>query len=168
MSLVRIGRLGRPHGVQGEMTLDGCALTPAEMTGVRRFVWRSRGGEERPLTLRAARPAHVRMLVHFAECADRDDAAALVNGDLWADAEKLPDPGPGVAYTFQLVGMTVRTDDGRDLGTLEEVMRTGANDVYVVRGEKELLVPANADTLRNVDMKGRVITVRLPAGLEDL
>lgn len=168
MSLVRIGRLGRPHGVQGEMTLDGCALTAEEMRGVRHFVWRSRAGEERPLTLRAARNAHPRMLVHFAGCADREAAAALVNGDLWAEDGRLPDPGPGVAYTFQLVGMTVRTHDGRDLGTLEEVMRTGANDVYVVRGEKELLVPANPATLRNVDMKARVITVELPPGLEEL
>ena len=135
---------------------------------MKRFVWRSRAGEERPLTLRSARPAHVRMLVHFAECRDRDEAAALVNGDLWAEDGLLPDPGPGVAYTFQLVGMTVRTHDGRDLGTLEEVLRTGANDVYIVRGEKEMLVPANAETLRHVDMASRVITVQLPAGLEDL
>ena len=168
MSLVRIGRIGRPHGVNGEVTLDGCALTPDEMRGVKRFVWRPRAGETRPLTLIAARPAHVRMLVHFAEVRDRDDAAALVNGDLWAEDSLLPDPGPGVAYTFQLVGMTVRTDDGRDLGTLEEVLRTGANDVYIVRGEKEMLVPANAETLCNVDMASRVITVRLPAGLEEL
>ena len=161
-------RIGRPHGVQGELTLGDCQLTPDEMLGVKRFVWRPRAGEDRPLTLRAARPAHTRMLVHFAECHDRNDAAALVNGDLWVDDALLPDPGPGVAYTFQLVGMTVRTHDGRDLGTLEEVLRTGANDVYIVRGEKEMLVPANADTLRHVDMAARVITVELPAGLEEI
>ena len=79
-----------------------------------------------------------------------------------------PDPGPDAAYTFELIGLEVRTEAGRVLGTLEQVITTGANPVYVVRGEREWLVPASPGVVRRVDLDARVVTVELPAGLEDL
>jgi len=85
-----------------------------------------------------------------------------------ADADRLPDPGPGVAYTFQLIGLSIATEDGRALGTLVEIIRTGAHPVYVVRGDKELLVPATPEVVKNVDLAAGVITVALPLGLEEL
>ena len=168
MSLVRIGRLGRAHGVRGEVKLEGCSLTALELHGIRQFTWRGRGGKTQALTLETARPTHDHMLVRFAGCDDRDQAAALSQGELLAEPGRLPDPGPGVAYTFQLIGLEVRTADGRSLGTLEEVISTGANPVYVVRGEREWLVPAAPGVVQNVDPATRVMTVELPPGLEDL
>ena len=84
------------------------------------------------------------------------------------ERERLPDPGPGVAYTFQLLGLRVETDEGRMLGTLEDIIQTGAHPVYVVRGERELMIPAAPEVLKRVDLAAGVITVVLPAGLEDL
>jgi 16S rRNA processing protein RimM len=168
MPLVRIGRLGRPHGVAGEMTLDGASLTAPELEAVRRYVWRGRDGAERPLVLRGARPVHGRVLVAFDGAPDREAAAALTPGELWAESDRLPDPGPQVAYTFQLVGLAVETEDGRALGTLAEVLSTGAHPVYVVRGERELLVPAVPEVLKRVDLAARRIVVALPPGLEEI
>lgn len=160
--------MGRPHGLKGELTLDSCTLSAHELLAVRHFVWRGRRGETQPLDLTAARSAIPRMLVRFAGCDDRERAAALTLGELLVERDALPDPGPGVAYTFQLLGLEVRTADGRRLGVLEDIVSTGAHPIYVVRGERELLVPATAEIVRNVDLKSRVITVELPAGLEDL
>ena len=168
MGLVRIGRLGRAHGLRGELTLDGVSLSALELHSIRQFTWRGRDGRTLPLTLETARPAHERMLVRFAGYDDRDRARPLTSGELLAEAERLPDPGPGVAYTFQLVGLTVRTVDGRVLGTLEDVIATGANPVYLVRGEREWLVPASPGVVQHVDLAAKTITVELPAGLEDL
>jgi 16S rRNA processing protein RimM len=106
--------------------------------------------------------------VRFAGVADRDQAAALTRGDLWAEPGALPDPGPGVAYTFQLLGLRVVEQDGRELGLLAEVLRTAAHPVWVVRGARELLVPATETVVKHVDLAAGVITVALPAGLEDL
>ena len=168
MTLVRVGRIGRAHGVNGEVTLDGSSLTLAELLAVERFTWRGKRGETVELRLERARDAHPRMLLGFAGVGDRDQAAALTNGELMADSERLPDPGPDTVYTFQLVGLEVRTEEGRRLGTLVDVIATGAHPVYVVQGERELLVPANPEVVRHVDLASRAVTVRLPAGLEDL
>jgi 16S rRNA processing protein RimM len=168
MELVRIGRLTRAHGVRGELALEGAALSPLELHDIQRFTWRGRGGATLTLTLETARPAHDRILVRFEGYADRDRARSLAPGELLAEPGKLPDPGPGVAYTFQLIGLEVRTSAGRSLGTLEDVISTGANPVYVVRGEREWLLPASPGVVQHVDLEARMLTVELPPGLEDL
>jgi 16S rRNA processing protein RimM len=168
VSRVRIGRLGRTHGIQGELNLDGNSLTPLELHAIKTFVWRRHGAAERVLTLQAARPALTRMLVRFEGITVREQAAELTNGELWAGSEALPDPGPGTAYTFQLLGVRVETAEGRALGTIAEVISTGAHPVYVVRGGRELLVPGAPGVVKSVDLEAGLMVVDLPAGLEEL
>ena len=72
----------------------------------------------------------------------------------------------GVYYEHDLVGLRVEDGAGADLGRLIEILRTGANDVYVVRGARgELLLPAVEDVIRRVDLGERVVVELLP-GLE--
>jgi 16S rRNA processing protein RimM len=168
MSEVSIGRVGRPHGLNGEVYVERCPLSADELLEMRRLAWRGPTGERRALEVATARPAHVRLLVGFAGVSDRVQAARLTRGELLTDSDRLPDPGPGLAYTFQLIGMRVETVDGRELGTLRHIMPTGANPIYVVEGAKELLVPATAEVIKRVDRERGVIVVALPAGLEDL
>lgn len=168
MPLVVVGRIGRAHGVDGELALDGVSLTPLELHAVKIFTWRGRGEGERTLTLATARPAHTRLLVRFEGINDRDQAQTLTNGELLAESGLLPDPGPGTAYTFQLIGLRVETEDGRALGTLKDIVPTGAHPVYVVQGERELLIPATPEVVRRMDLAAGVIAVALPAGLEEI
>src|SRR5258705_13137391 len=104
MSLVLVGRIGRPHGIKGEVILEA-DLTSSELHAVRRFTWRGRQGEMRELTLRTARPTHDRVLLGFEGVHNREQASELTLGQLWADDSQLPDPGPGQAYQFQLIGL---------------------------------------------------------------
>lgn len=165
---MRIGRLGRTHGVQGEMNLDGASLTPLELHGVKRFTWRRAGVPERTLTLVTARPALARVLVRFEGVTQREQAAELVNGELWVPPAALPDPGPAMAYTFQIVGLRVETEEGRELGVVADVVPTGAHPVYVVRGARELLVPGAPGVVKRVDLEAGRMVVSLPPGLEEL
>jgi len=170
MPLVLIGTLGRPHGVAGEIYLDRAALAPAEVESIRRFHFRARDGAERELAVRSARAANDRMLLSLDGFRTREAVAPLTLGTLWVDDTAIPDPGPGVAYTHQLIGSVVETEDGRVLGTLREVQGGGAQPLYVIatEGGRELLVPAVPETLRHVDLAARRITMALPAGIEEL
>jgi 16S rRNA processing protein RimM len=167
MALVTVGRLGRAHGVRGELALHGCSLSESELLAVGRFTRRGRGGD-RELVLRAARAAHDRILVQFDGCDDRDGAAALASGELLAESSLLPDAGPGQAYAFQILGLRVETVDGRPLGQVAAIVSTAANPVYVVRGDKEILIPVVEPVVKRVDLERGVITVDLPPGLEEL
>ena len=169
MSAVFIGRVGRPHGVDGELYVDRTALTAAELLAVGKVEWRSPRGERRPFKIAGARDTHDKLLVKFGGVFVREAAATLTNGELWAEADQLPDPGPGTAYTFQLVGLRVVDAAGNDLGVVREVMTTTAQPLYVIEhAGRERLVPGVPPFLKHVDIAAGVITLELPPGFEDL
>lgn len=109
-----------------------------------------------------------RILARFQGVSSREDARELTGGDLCAEREQLPDAGPGQAYIFELVGLRMVDVHGRPIGVVKEVLRTGAHPVYVVQGEREILVPSVGPIVKRVDLEQGVITVELPAGLEEL
>ena len=73
---------------------------------------------------------------------------------------------PDSFFWHQIIGLTVRTVDGQELGKIAEIMETGSNDVYVVKSdERELLLPAIKDVVREIDLTSGVMTVELLEGL---
>ncbi len=165
-----LGRLGRPHGLDGEMMLDMVALEPEELLRLRDFSWHSPRGETRNLAMVSALAGTPggRLRVRFEGIGSREAAAPLVNGWIGVERDRLPDPGPGAAWSFQLLGCEVREEDGRVLGKLEEIIKSGAHPIYVVRGEREWMIPAIESVVKRVDLAAGVITVVLIPGLEDL
>lgn len=119
------------------------------------------------LVFHSLRPTHGRLLVRFAGVHTREDAAQLVNGDIWVDSAKLPDPGPGVAYTFQFVGLKLVNTDGRELGTVREIIEVG-DRLFCVAGSGKTLMPIHTPYLKSVDLEGGVMTIELPVGFEEL
>lgn len=96
----------------------------------------------------------------------RDEAERLRDATLDIPRDELPSLAEGEYYQFQLVGLAVRTDDGRDLGRIEEILPTAAHDVYVIRGPLgEVLVPAVEDFVLDVDLAAGVVTVEAVPGL---
>ncbi len=72
----------------------------------------------------------------------------------------------GEYYHFQLLGLRVLTQEGEDLGRISDILVTGSNDVYVVSGPGgEVLVPALADVIMNVELDQGIMVVSLPEGL---
>ncbi|MFW6195427.1 MAG: ribosome maturation factor RimM [Chloroflexota bacterium] len=99
--------------------------------------------------------------VHTPEQADelRDTVLEMEDSDI----PPLPD---GEFYHYQVIGCAVHTAHGEDIGTVKEIIATGANDVFVVQAEEgEVLVPAIGGVVETIDVDGRVITVDLPEGL---
>ena len=90
--------------------------------------------------------------------------------DLWITREQAVPLGEDENFVADLIGLAVVTDGGETLGTMKDVMFTGANDVYVVeRGNgKELLLPAIKDCILDVDLENGVMTVHVLDGLLDL
>ena len=96
-----------------------------------------------------------------------DGVRPLAGEWLIAPEEPVPDLPPGEYYHYQLVGLTVVTDQGEDLGTLQEVLVTGSNDVYVVQSAsgEEILLPAVSQVIKQVDLSAGRMLVHLIDGL---
>jgi 16S rRNA processing protein RimM len=122
------------------------------------------GEELRPVDVAAASVSGASAIVRLVGVEDPDAAAALRGEYLYVAADEAARPRRGEYFLHEIEGLVVQTEDGRELGRVEEVLRTGANDVYVVRGPLgELLIPAIEDVVRSIDTAaGRVVVRPLP------
>ncbi len=86
---------------------------------------------------------------------------------IYAAVEKTPDLVPGEYYHYQLLGLSVTTDQGEHLGEISEVLATGSNDVYVVKSNNgdELLLPALQQVVKDIDLASGEMVVHLIPGL---
>ncbi len=100
------------------------------------------------------------VIARFTGCENRDQAQALTGCEIGIRRDQLPDAAPGEYYWDDLQGLKVVTIKGELLGTVDHLIETGANDVLVVRGERERLIPFLLDqVIVNVDLDKREIQV---------
>jgi len=166
--LVVIGTVRRAHGVRGELLVTPHTDDPSRFALLREVRLLLPDGQRRDVNVTGARVSNKGVLLRVAEIADRTAAEQIVGADIVISREQcLPLP-PDSYYIFELVGMAVRTTDGRLLGTLQEVVDFPANDVWVVRdGQREYLLPAVKEVIKQVDRQQRVIVIEPIAGLVD-
>jgi 16S rRNA processing protein RimM len=107
-----------------------------------------------------------RVLLKLTGINDRDEAGKLRGQLIQIPVEEAMPLEDEVFYVYEIVGLEVWTTEGEHLGHLAEVIETGSNDVYVVRGEeREILIPALSDAILNVDLEHGRIEVALMKGL---
>lgn len=160
------------HGVRGELRVAVLGDGPANLLHVRSLVLLGPDGAPEPgerevESAAAGRPGEVRLRLRGV--GSREAAQALSGWRIAARPEQLAPLADGEHYWFQLVGCGVETPDGRMLGTVRELWETGAADVLVVADEtgREVLLPAAAELLREVDVERRRIVIEVPEGLLD-
>jgi 16S rRNA processing protein RimM len=91
---------------------------------------------------------------------DRDRAASLMGWDIFITPDQLPKVAKGEYYWSDLIGLNVETDVGVQLGTVDGLLETGANDVLVVKGERERAIPfLQGKTIINIDLDAGKIVV---------
>ncbi len=98
---------------------------------------------------------------------DRTHAQSLRGKDLTIHERELRTLPGGSYYYFQIIGIGVWTEDGEYLGDVKEILSTGSNDVYLVRGggDKDVLVPSLEGVVLEVSLDQKRMVVRLPEGL---
>ncbi|GAA3196883.1 ribosome maturation factor RimM [Actinocorallia longicatena] len=164
MQLV-VGRIGKPHGIRGDVTIDvrtddadarfhpGAALVtdPADAG---------------PLTVKSAKWHSGRMVVRFAGVDDRNRAEELRGIWLVIDsAEILPSSDPDEFHDQQLIGLAVVTTDGREIGTVKEILHHAQDLIVVDSPAGDQLVPFVAALVPEVDLEGGRLVVDAPEGL---
>jgi len=91
---------------------------------------------------------------------DRDQAASLMGWDIFITQDQLPKAAKGEYYWSDLIGLNVETIDGVQLGVVDSLLETGANDVVIVQGERERVIPfLQGQTIINVDLNAGKIVV---------
>ncbi len=137
---VLVGRVSGLFGVGGYVKVYSYTDPPENILRYRPWLLKL-GSEWRSTELEQGRRHGKGLVAKLQGCDDRDGAARLVGADIAIARGQLDALAPGEYYWADLIGLRVRHTDGSDLGVVEQLLETGANDVLVVRGERERLIP---------------------------
>ncbi len=163
---VVVGKFRKPHGIRGEIRMSVLTDYPELIApGKTLYV----GPQYQGYTIKSLRWHGGDLLLRLDELPDRTAVEIFRNVMVSMKSSDIPELPEGEYYLHQLVGMEVVTDQDEILGKLEEILVTGANDVYLVRtaAGKELLLPAIEDVVREIDLEQGMIRVHLIPGLLD-
>ncbi len=160
-----VGVILRPHGVHGEVKVIVLSDDPRrleQLSEVKVCGPRTEG----VLTVQNVRYSKGLAIVKFKELSTMDDTAPYLRAEIRIPRAEAFPLGEGEYYTGDLIGCRVLTEDGSRLGTLREVLETGANDVYEVETEDgTVLLPAIRECILSVDVEKQEIVVHLMKGL---
>jgi 16S rRNA processing protein RimM len=166
---VVVGRIGRPHGVRGEVTVEVRSDDP-DLRFYVGAVLATDPASRGPLTVTGKRWHRDVLLLTIEGIHSREDAETLRNTELLVDIADLPElEDPDSFYDHQLVGLTARLTDESELGEVTAVRHEGADLLVVRRPEGgDLLIPFVAAIVPTVDLAGGFLVVDPPEGLLEL
>lgn len=169
MQYYEVGRIINTHGIRGEVKVAVVTDFAEERfaPGAQLFV--KLGDEQRQeLTVENSRPHQQFCLVKFKGLDNINNVLVFRNCTLEVGEDQLQPLPKGQYYYHQIIGLTVKTTDGQKIGTIKEIMPTGANDVWVVGRphQKDLLLPNIPDVIKDVDLTDGLVEVELMEGLE--
>ncbi|MBL7064303.1 MAG: 16S rRNA processing protein RimM [Anaerolineae bacterium] len=163
-----VGRILRPHGIRGELRVEILTDYPERLGQCAYFYLAYPDSPEsvRRYPVEKLRRHKKVLLLKLGGCDDRNGADELRGMLVQIPLKEAAPLEEGEYYHFQLIGVRVETEHGEWLGQVVEVLETGANDVYVVRGPwGEVLLPAVNDVILELDLELRRMVVHLLPGM---
>ena len=168
----RIGIFSSTHGIRGEIKVYPTTDSPARFSRLKK-VFLETPKERLELEVEKARFFKGMVILKFKGIDNINDIERYKGASLIVPREDAAPLEKNSYYIADLLGSRVETDDGRFLGTLNDVMPTGANDVFVVKDPdkadaKEYLLPNIKACVLKIDPEAALITVHMMPGLEEL
>jgi 16S rRNA processing protein RimM len=157
---VTIGKLRRPHGLNGEVIMEMITDFPEKIkAGMKIFVGKGR----KEYILSSIRPTDKLFLVSFEGFKDCDSVSIFRNQWVFVESSTLGPLPEGRFYQHEVVGMQVFDETGNPVGIVKEILVTGANDVYVISktSGEDLLLPAIKQVIRSMNRETHCMVVHL-------
>lgn len=166
--LLQVGAIASTHGVRGEVKVFPTTDDYHRFKKLKECFLEYKG-EMLPIKIKSCKFFKNMVILGFEGIDNINDVEKYKRCGLFVDREHAVKLEKDEYFIMDLIGMDAVTEEGKKLGTLTEIIPTGANDAYVVTDEtgKELLLPAIKDCILDVDMKLKRMTVRLMKGMEE-
>ncbi|AOD14352.1 ribosome maturation factor RimM [Xanthomonas fragariae] len=157
---ILLGRVAGAFGVKGELKIESWTEPRSAIFRYQPWILRTPSGEESTLSGARGRDQGKRLIARFPDVSDRNTVEAMHGVEIYVSRSALPPPKPDEYYWVDLENLQVETVEGVKLGTVSHLFSTGSNDVMVVRGDRERLVPfVQPDFVKSVDFQANLIVV---------
>ncbi len=163
----RVGTITSTHGLQGEVKVFPTTDDPAKFKKLKK-VYLENGSALTELEIAGVKFFKNMVILRFCGHDRIEDVEPYRGKDLYVPRKDAVKLNKDEYYIADLIGLSVVLEDGTPLGTLDDVLQTGANDVYVVHTpqKKEILIPAIRQCVRNVDIASGTVQVHLLEGMD--
>ena len=164
----QIGVIASTHGLSGEVNVFPTTQDPSRFKKLKKATLHTKKGEEMELDIVSARFFKKFVIVKFKQFNSINDVEKLKGCELTVGREDAIKLEPGEYYCADLIGMTIVDEDMNELGTLTEILQTGANDVYEMTrkdNDEKVYIPAIKDCIRQIDTKEGRIVIHVMDGL---
>jgi len=168
--LLLIGKITKPHGVRGKLKAISYAESPLVFSDADVLYLSLKSGPQISLKVESVSFHGDTAILELEEIKSREKAEEIAGGELYIEKKYLTPLEEDEYYRYELIGLEVETVGGLNIGTIEDVFPTGANDVLVVRkGKVENLIPTTQEVIKEVDLElKRVIIEPLENMIEGL
>lgn len=163
---VLIGKIVGIHGVKGNTRLRSYAESLSVFKPGSSILIRDHHGRENHYEINWVKPHTGTQLLSLKGITNRDQAKAIVGGELFIPQSELPELDEDTYYWHDLIGLEVYTQAEEYFGRIESIIETGSNDVYVVKkDDEEVLIPALESVVLKIDLQRKRMRIDLPEGL---
>lgn len=163
-----IGRVIRPHGLKGLVRIDSFAESEGTFLNAGEVFLEEASGQIVKHRVVAVTPGNTSFLLKLEGLDTREQAETYRDKNIYIERSRLSRQRDEF-FWFELIGMPVYLDTGRRLGVVRQIVPAPGHDIYVVReGDKEILIPAVFDVVKEVDLAGGKIVITGMEGLLDL
>jgi 16S rRNA processing protein RimM len=167
--LILLGKIAATHGIRGQLRVVPYSGLFDTFLAVKTVMVKDPSGRMTPYDVAGAAVHGKKLLLSLKGYGDINQVLHLVGCELYVGRDQLPPTDDDEYYWHDLIGLSVVTVDGVELGCLESIIETGSNDVFVVKSKaREYLIPALDDVITNIDLVAKVMTVTPFEGLFDL
>ncbi len=170
-NLIAVGRIIGTHGIRGQLRLHSYSGNLESLKTAEQALLTGSDGNCCAVMIKNAALHSGKILLTLDGYDNINLVSHLIGTELLLPRTQLPEPAVDEYYWQDLIGLIVVTDSGEELGTLTDIMETGANDVYLVHNHqtgREYLLPAIASVISNVDLQARQMIITPLEGLLDL
>jgi 16S rRNA processing protein RimM len=167
--LVPVGKIIGTHGIKGLLKVFSYSGNIHSLQSARTVFLKGKDGTLCEYTVKGVSAHAGGFILCLDGFSDINQVLFMTGSELCLKLSQLPVPDEDEYYWRDLIGLTVHTDQGVELGTLVDIFETGSSDIYIVRSSsKEYLIPAIADVIAHIDIPGKKMIITPLDGLLDL
>jgi len=164
---VIVGRVLREWGLNGEVIVFPLTFDPKRLLRLKDIALQVNDKVDYK-RIRSVRPHKGNVLLAFNGCETPEEARKYRGALIKIKSSESPKLPEGIYYQYQIIGLDVYTIEGDYLGKIVNIVETGSNDVYVVKGDdRECLIPAIKDAVREIDLESKKMIVKLMEAVEE-
>ena len=164
--LLQVGVITSTHGIRGEVKVFPTTDDPNRFRKLKQVILDT-GKEQLDMEIASVKFFKNQVIVKFKGIDDINDVEKYRKAGIYVTRENAIPLGENEYFIADLIGLRVISDEEEELGVIDDVLQTGANDVYIVKKEQtpDLLIPAIKDCIKNVNIEEGTMIVHLLPGL---